>query len=71
MSIETLDDILDDLAGQMAIYGACDVPGDVGCGRCRVCWMAATRQRLVDAAMVEVALALGRNAMLTALEQKP
>ncbi len=54
--IATVDDILENLADQLGIYGA-HTPereerfGD-GCN-CRVCWTSSTRQRILSAVDVE------------------
>jgi len=64
MSIETLSDIITELADSLGVYGAHgdeDVPGDVTCTEakpCRMCFESGLRGRILAA--VEIERKLGR-----------
>jgi hypothetical protein len=55
MAIETLDDIVGDLADKLGIYGGCPNPGHEGCGKCtcRQGWEADMKARIREAVEVD------------------
>ena len=53
MAIETLDDIVSDLADQLLIYGGCARPHDCQECNCRQGWESHMKARIVAAAEVE------------------
>lgn len=55
MAIEMLEDIIEDLANQIGIYGACSEHSDE-C-ECRVCFGVEMRSRILAAVKVEEKLA--------------
>jgi len=57
MAIETLDDIIDEIADKCAVYGAhTEEDGEVGSWdmfHCRVCFVSSFRQRIEAAVQIE------------------
>ena len=53
MAIETLDDIVSELADQLGIYGGCDQPHDCQKCTCRPGWVASMKTRIRGAVKVE------------------
>lgn len=52
--IETLSDIITELADQIGIYGGCDTYGKDECnGNCRACWEHDLRARIEEAVKIE------------------
>ena len=69
MAIETLDDILEELADKAGVYGSHPEINDVqhpmpaGVCRCRVCFLAGLQERIVRAVEIEQILSInGRKA---------
>jgi hypothetical protein len=62
MALETLSDIVDELADRMGIYGAHDEENDVACDEkpCRVCWTSNMSDRINAAVRLEQQLERGR-----------
>ena len=63
MPIETLDDVLEDLANKAGVYGACPSREKYGeiepvddCP-CRVCFLAGLRERVIRAVEIETIVA--------------
>ena len=59
MPIETLDDIVEDIANKLYIYGSCDTH-DCDC-KCRACWTSSLMQRIRRAAEIEQAIEKGQT----------
>jgi hypothetical protein len=57
MSIETLDDIIEDLANKMGVYGACCEEGHESWRDCRVCFASELKTRLTLALDFETKIA--------------
>ena len=60
MAIETLDDIIEDLADKLGIYGACrECVEESYCeeNRCRVCFTSGLKSRLTMALDIETKIA--------------
>ena len=57
MSIETLDDIIEDLADKMGVYGACCEEGHESWRDCRVCFTSGLKSRLTLALDLEAKIA--------------
>lgn len=55
--IEQLDDIVEELANKLAIYGACtrEHPGN---SNCRICWTSNLKARILAAVEIEKQLHL-------------
>lgn len=72
MPIETLDDILEDLANAAGVYGAhpqigeYDMPIPAGVCKCRVCFLAGLHERVIRAVELEEILAKHRMRDLSA-----
>lgn len=69
MAIETLADIIEELAGKIGIYGAHGTEGTQTAPfgdqtyHCRMCFESALRTRIANAVEVEAAIAAGRVAL--------
>jgi hypothetical protein len=57
--IETLEDIVEQLADKLAVYGACNENHEYDDRGCRCCWTANLERRIRDA--VEIERRLGRD----------
>lgn len=57
--VETIDDVVSDIANQIGIYGACD-GGDICSKNCRSCFELHLRERILEAVRIEQLLHPGR-----------
>lgn len=59
--VETIDDVVSDIANQIGIYGACSDDEQDDCsGTCRSCFEVQLRERILEAICVEKLLYPGR-----------
>ncbi len=63
MSLETLSDIVDELADRIGVCGAHDEENDAACADkpCRVCWTSELTDRINTAVRLEQQLERGRG----------
>jgi hypothetical protein len=63
MPLETLSDIIGELANQIGVYGAHDDENDAACNDkpCRVCWTSELNDRIWSAVRMEQQLERGRK----------
>ena len=51
--IATLDDVIEQLADEIGVYGAHTETHPEGSHNCRICWTSDLRERIIDAVEVE------------------
>lgn len=62
MPIETLDDIIEEIADRKSVYGACPNDGNCEDCVCRCCWTASLKGRIEAACRIESVLARAAKA---------